>query len=830
LKKIKKKKKKKKLRTQHSPDFKENVANIISLSVEQVMPLALQRLQAGDLVEAEKLCLQVLQMDSNNADANYLLGIMASKTGKKDVAIELLTRAIQSNPNNAEIHNNLGHIFNSSGRQDAAIDCFRKAISLNPDYAEAYNSLGVALKNTGELDEAIDSFRKALLLNPGFVEVHNNIGNAFLDSKRMDEAKGSFKEALALKPDFAMAHYNLGTVYHKTGKVDDAISCYKKSLSFNPHNAEAYNTLGLLSRDEGRMEEAITSIKKALSLKPDFPGAYNNLGLVFTEQGNMHEAVVNFRKATSLDSNYAEAYSNLGAALNQLGKLAEAIENLKTAVSIKPLYLEAHNNLGLVFLKLDKFNLAEDSFREALAIDPAYAHAHNNLGLVYNNKGDFDEAISHLREALEVKEDYFVAHSNLLLIMNYQPQITQQEIFKESLRFAKQQITSEARYSHLSSVKDASGRKLRIGYISPDFHKHSVSFFFKPLLEAHNREKFEIYCYSDVKIPDIMTSQLEAAADHWRPVVRKKDEEVIDQIIKDQIDILVDLTGHTRNNRLPMFAHKPAPIQVGWLGYPNTTGLQAIDYRFTDIIADPLAKDDEFYSEELIRLKGCFLCYHPYESPPGVAIPPFEESGAVTFGSFNNLAKINSRVIKVWSKILLGVPDSKLVLKTRQLNDEHVGKKYITMFIEEGISSDRIELMNMMPDRDSHLSVYNEIDIALDPFPYNGTTTTCEALWMGVPVVTLLGDRHAGRVGASILHAIGMQDILLADSSESYIELAIKLAGNKDLLINLRKDLRQQMKSSPLCDANSFARKVEEAYQNMWGRYLENHVKKNPQE
>jgi protein O-GlcNAc transferase len=269
-----------------------------------------------------------------------------------------------------------------------------------------------------------------------------------------------------------------------------------------------------------------------------------------------------------------------------------------------------------------------------------------------------------------------------------------------------------------------------------------------------------------------------------------------------------------------MFAHKPAPIQVSWLGYPNTTGLQAMDYRFTDRIADPPDRDDAFYSEELVRLKDCFLCYQPHEHSPKVAPLPFVKNDIITFGSFNNAAKINQGVIKAWSKILLGVPDSRLVLKTKQLDTEHVVKRITAMFAEEGIASERIELLAMITDKYDHLALYNEIDVALDPFPYNGTTTTCEALWMGVPVVSLSGDRHSGRVGASILHAIGMQDILVAESIESYIELVVNIAGEKELLIDLRKNLRQQMKSSPLCDAKSFAKKVEDAYQDMWAGLL----------
>jgi predicted O-linked N-acetylglucosamine transferase (SPINDLY family) len=342
-----------------------------------------------------------------------------------------------------------------------------------------------------------------------------------------------------------------------------------------------------------------------------------------------------------------------------------------------------------------------------------------------------------------------------------------------------------------------------------------VAYFFEPLLKSHDREKFEIFCYSDVKSSDSVTERLEHEADCWRAIAWKKDGAVIKQIEADNIDILVDLAGHTAGNRLPVFARKPAPIQVSWLGYPNTTGLESIDYRFTDAVADPFGRDDDYYSEELYRLPGCFLCYGPHENAPAVSESPSVENSIVTFGSFNNLSKITPEVINAWSKILLRVEDARLVLKFKSFNDEHVRGRYSAMFTEGGISSDKIDFLSYVPGKADHLSLYNKIDIALDPFPYNGTTTTCEALWMGVPVVALAGDRHASRVGASILNAVGLDETLVANDIESYIDNAVALAADRGALQELRVGLRQKMQDSPLCNAEDFTGRIEEAYQKM---------------
>jgi len=335
------------------------------------------------------------------------------------------------------------------------------------------------------------------------------------------------------------------------------------------------------------------------------------------------------------------------------------------------------------------------------------------------------------------------------------------------------------------------------------------------LMAVHDDKQVDVFCYSDEKHPDDITARIRKLAHHWRSIAGMTDVEVARQIFEDRVDILVDLAGHTAHNRQPVFARRPAPVQASWLGYPNTTGVPVIDYRITDAVADPEGEADRYYSETLIRLRHGFLCYAPNRDTPAIAKLPASESGTVTFGSFNNLAKINSRVIAVWSKILDFVPNSRLLLKGKQLSDEFSQKRFYELFSQNGICADRIKMLPTTRTIPEHLNLYSAVDIGLDPFPYNGTTTTCEAIWMGVPVISLYGDRHASRVGASILTRIGYKD-LITRTEKDYIKKAVELAGNIERLVWLRAGMRLNMQQSPLCDAESFGQEMERAYRSMW--------------
>lgn len=606
--------------------------------------------------------------------------------------------------------------------------------------------------------------------------------------------KGDLKQAehlcleiLATAPNDANANYLLGIIACKSGDVRRGSRLIHQATISDPDNFMAHNSLGMTQKELGELEAAEKSYQRAITLKPDFFAAYNNLGIV----------------------------------LRMLGKFEEAAACCRRAISLKPDLAEAHNNLGIALACQGLLGEAVASYHKAIGLEKNFFSVYNNLGIALEEQGKIEEAVESYRKALSFKKDFTLAHSSLLFALNSLPAISQPDIFSESIHWYQQHVAGEpARKIPHRKINKEKKRRLKVGYVSPDFCRHPVANFFEPLLKEHNRKYFEIYLYANVLDPDYVTQRLRDEADHWLSIVGKSDKEVAETISRDEIDILVDLAGHTANNRLMVFAYRPAPVQVTWLGYPNTTGLQEMDYRFTDAIADPLTNTDDYYSEELLRLDNGFLCYMPDDFAPQVSPPPYLDKGYVTFGSFNNLKKINKEVIRLWARILRAEPNTRLVLKNKSFQDRETRKRYLKWFVDEEIAEDRVILHAALPHKKDHLAFYSKIDIGLDTFPYNGTTTTCEALWMGVPVVTISGDRHAGRVGASILHHAGFGNEFIAKTPEEYVSRAVNWANDLAGLVAFRKSARQKIKRSALCDAEKFAREVEESYDNIWQRYL----------
>lgn len=404
------------------------------------------------------------------------------------------------------------------------------------------------------------------------------------------------------------------------------------------------------------------------------------------------------------------------------------------------------------------------------------------------------------------------------MLLNYLPGTDADAVFEEHLEWGR---VAEARVPRLEldTPAEDTRRCLRVGYLSPDFREHSVASFIEPVLRQHDRSRFEVCCYSSLPMPDETTRRIREAVDVWRDIDKLSDGEAARLIREDRIDILVDLSGHTAGGRLGIFAARPAPIQMTWMGYPNATGLRTIDYRITDGVADP-AGEEAHYSEELLRLDGCFLCYQPVTDAPEVAPLPALTNGHVTFGSFNNFSKINPGVLQLWAEVLKQVPGSRLLLKCPALTDATVRGRVSAALQALGIGTERVDLLGHTRTRQEHLALYARVDIAVDTFPYNGTTTTCEALWMGVPVLSLVGKRHAGRVGASLLSAAGLSD-WLADTPESFVAIAQTMVADVTRLARLRGSLRGQLAESSLCDAAGFVRRLEAVMQQAWGRRWE---------
>lgn len=666
-----------------------------------------------------------------------------------------------------------------TGQLQKAAEIYNMIINVSPDHADALHLLGLIFYKSGNNNNAVDLIERAIKIMPNNPYYYNNLGVIMRDLGSLDEAVDCYKKAVNLKKDYAEPYNNIGLIFHEKRMTGESVRYYEKALSFNPNYAEAYYNMGNSLKSIKKFDQAISCYKNAIKVRPNYQEALLNMGNLLQDQEKFNDALLCYRQALNIKPDYAEAYYNMGNALKNLDKLNEALSHYDKALEIKPDYPEVLDNKGIIF----------------------------------KEQGRLDDSISSYRKAIKLRPDYTKVHSDLLFTMQYEPRFDNRTLFIEARAWGEKQesfFTKKTFYN-----QNQLERRLKIGYVSPDFHEHSVSYFFLPVIEAHDHERFELFCYYESNKEDNITRKIKDHSDHWRITFGISDNNVVAQIIEDEIDILVDLAGHTANNRLGVFAQKPAPVQVTWLGYPNTTGLSQIDYRLTDKIADPEGETDEFNSEILIRLPHGFLCYAPFTKKPEISPLPVKTKGTITFGSFNNLSKVNEWVIETWSDIMNQVPDSTLLLKSKQLADDFTRNRYFDLFSKFGVKMERIKMLPVTASTFEHLALYNRVDIGLDPFPYNGTTTTCEALWMGVPVISLTGNRHAARTGTSILTRVGLPE-LIANTNSEYIEIAATLAKDIDRLDELREKLRQQIKESSLCDSEKFISSLEETFTVMW--------------
>jgi predicted O-linked N-acetylglucosamine transferase (SPINDLY family) len=505
-------------------------------------------------------------------------------------------------------------------------------------------------------------------------------------------------------------------------------------------------------------------------------------------------------------------------ALHRSGRLAEAEAIYRRVLADDPNQPDALQLLGAIAHQLDQYGPSIELIRRSLAIVPTGRQPLNNLGESLRATAQIEEAIATFRRAIELYPDYVKAHSNLLLTLHYQPKLDPLALRREHEQWAAQHASGFAKPSPARGHNP--DRPLRVGYVSPDFRRHSVGYFIEPILEHHDHANFATYCYSNhTGADDEVKARLKPHADGWRDIAAMDDDAVAQLIRKDQIDILVDLAGHMAGNRLLVFARQPAPVQATYLGYPNGLGLKQIGWRISDGISDQPGMTETHYLQRIARLPACAWCYRPPENSPAVIEP--KADGPITFGSFNNFAKASPLTLETWAAILAAVPGSRLLLKAKTLADETARSIAMHKLQAAGIAAERVTLSGWKGGMDEHLSTYGEVDVALDPFPYNGTTTTCEALWMGVPVVGLAGDLHVSRVGASLLTAVGLPKLIAADTQQ-YIALATSLAQDRSWRQELRRTLRQQMQASTLMNAAGFARNLEAAYRYMWRDFAGN--------
>lgn len=574
----------------------------------------------------------------------------------------------------------------------------------------------------------------------------------------------------------------------------------------------------LRHQQKGDLAQAETILYKATARYPRQPDLWLLLGYVLKMQHKLSSATQAFRKSAVLAPDNPVAHFNLADALSAAGDHLQAERALRAALDLRPDFVEALVSLGTTLMNAFRLDEAEDCYVRALQLQRDFAEAHYNYGNLLHREGRTEEAIVSYRRAVALKPDFARAHSNLVYALNFSTDHTLEEIFREHTEWARSHAVPLARHIEPHTNIRNPDRSLRIGYVSANFRNHAVSYFFEPVLENHDRGRFEIYCYSDVPDPDSVTARLRGYPCTWRDIAGESDDAVARLVRQDGIDILVDLTGHTDNHRLLLFARKPAPLQVTWNGYANTTGMAMMDYRITDFYADPPGMTEHLHSEKLLRLPEIYMAFRPPAASPEVAPPPILGRGYVTFGSFNAISKLQPQMIELWSRILSALPAARLMIFTAP--EGRTRERLREAFECNGVGPRRLDFRQRLPFRE-FLAAHNEVDIALDPFPFHGTTTTCHSLWMGVPLVTLAGSSHVSRVGVSMLSNLGLERLIARDTKE-YVSLAVALAEDHRELAVLRASLRERMLTSPNTDGARLTHFLEEAYSKIWEDYCSN--------
>ena len=744
-------------------------------SMSSQLQEAIAHHQAGRLQQAEILYRKL----PNNAAAVNLLGVIAYQSGRHDEAVLLIKKAIRANPGDATYHYNLGLSYRALQQTGEAIASYQQALKLQPRYADALNNLGVLLREQGRLDEAVACYRKVAALNPGHLDALSNLAAALREQGHADEALTWCRQALTLAPDHVLALGNLGALLNDRAQHAEAIACSQRALAIDAHCFDAHNNLGAALEALGRLEEAAPCYHQALALRPQSAKLHFNLGRLLQKQGRPDDAIAAFKQSLRYDPAFSEAYNSAGAALLGQGWLGEALA-----------FLEA-----------------------ALESGGPRAGTLANLGATLLNQGKLDQAIGVLREALLLDPDQPVAQANLLFSHNYHPTMSAPAIFDVYRAGDSEHAQPLASLLPACSNLPAPGRRLKIGYVSADFRNHTVMLFAGPLITQHDRAAFDVFCYHNSRNFDAHSARLQAAVDHWVPCHAMSDQELAERIRADGIDVLVDLSGHTADNRLLVFARKSAPVQVSWLGFGYTTGLAAMDYFIGDAVFTPPGSE-ALFSETIYRLPQAPWAYQPQPEAPLPGPLPARARGYVTFACVSTTTRIQQPLIAAWAAILRRLPSARLRLDTRNLRDPGMQQDYLQRFGALGVPASQLEIGFSSPV----WRVYQNVDIVLDCFPHNSGTTTCEALWMGLPVVTLSDRPSVGRFGAAILAAIG-QTGWIAHTHDDYVECAVALAQDIDALEAIRAALRPAVAASSLLDHPAFARCMEAAYRDMWERW-----------
>ncbi|MFL5339777.1 MAG: tetratricopeptide repeat protein [Gemmataceae bacterium] len=659
---------------------------------------------------------------------------------------------------------------------------FRQLLAAEPDHVEGWTAFGDACKALGKWADGAAHYRKALDLRPQVPRTWNSLGIVLAKQRKFAEAETAFRRIVELDPEHAKGFNNLGNILSEIGHTDEAVAAYRRAFELGYDDGALHENLANILYRLGQYPEAETHFTLGLRRKPDDPNMLRRLGELLAKRMQLDAAADTMRRLIKLQPGDADLYWRLGNVLTDQGNLHEAAQ----------------------------------CYRDALKLQPNNAAFLHHLGTALMMAGRITDATASYRRAMSVMKDNRLSHASLLFVECYDPDLDPAEVFAEHRRWGELYAPAPVTPPWFPNNREPN-RRLRLGYFSPDFRGHPVGRFIEPVILRHDAEQFELFCYDEfVRPPDPLTARLQTKVTNWRNTRGRSDEEFAAQIKSDRIDILVDLAGHTNSNRLGVFARKPAPVQMTWLGYPNTTGVPAIDYLITDAIVDP-SDQPVLMTERPLRLPDGFCCFMPRDTAPPVSEAPLVRNGFLTFGCLHNQAKLNHRVVELWTEILKALPVAKLLFARHTLTDE-AQADLLSQFAARDVGAERLEIRRLKAGGIDHWNVYHDIDIALDPFPWTGHTTACESLWMGVPVITLRGRAHAGRMVASVLAFAGLPD-WIAETPRQYVELARQWAGQPDRLAALRAGLRDQMRTSQLCDTAGFTRQLEAAYRDAWRKW-----------
>ena len=802
--------------------------------------------QRGHLDEARRGYQTILAARPDDAVARQYLGMLEHQSGNVELALQYMQSSIALDPRQAFFHCNLGNLLKDLGRASEAEAEYRAAIELAPGDAIARYNLGQLFQRLGKSQLASEEFRQVTLLQPSFVEAWNALAAANLQTNRIDEAeaaadralalqprspagwfhradvlgrrkrwadsRAALEKAIALQPHFPEAHNNLGLALKELDQADAAKQAFQTALAQDPAFTEAMNNLGVLALDAGQHEEAKAWLDRSMRINPRDPQTLFCAGNFLNAIGRFDEAATLLRQAIELRPDFPEALNNLGNILLTLRRHDEGLQAFQRAIKARPDYHEAFANLGNLQREARFPDLAEESMLEAIRLKPDFAAAHSNLGNAYFDQGKIDLALASYRKGIELGQDDRDFVPNYLFALNYSPSLSDAEITVEHQRLCREKFGALLENQPFTNARDPN-KRLRIGYVSPDFWMHPVARFMLPLMEHHRRDQFEVVAYSSRYLKDGFTEECAKRVDIWRECHHLTDAALARQIREDQIDILVDLTMHARDCRPGLFARKPAPLQVSYLAYVGTTGQTTMDYRITDVHLDPPGEAELPFPEKPLRLSRCWWTFQPpvRTTIAEVTPPPCLQAGHVTFGSLNNFVKVNEGVRALWARVVASVPGARLLL---HIKESRARGGLLDFLASHGLPPERVELIGYQ-DGPSYIATYGRIDIALDPSPFAGGTTTFDALWMGVPVITLAGKRAASRGGRSILNTLRRPE-WVASSEPEYIAIAHRLAADPAHLAKVRAGLRDEMRRSPLMDNVGFTREVEEHYRAIW--------------